>query len=91
MRYLIDQMVINADHIVQVSYTPARIGFDEDDNAPYDYPSECEIKLTSVHLEMHYQYDGGIDAYSSQSDTVTLCGKWADRFWGLYASDAETA
>ena len=91
MKYLIDNSrVINSDHIVQAVYDPEISGVDDEDGKPFHNQSRCVITLTSVHIEAHTVYDGDTDGCASESDTITLRGKWADKFWSAYAGDSYT-
>lgn len=72
MKYRIDGLVINSDHIVRVDYFPAT----PDDTVPEDRLSACGIRTTSDLEDNDRQWN------------IWLRGDKADRFWAVYISDA---
>lgn len=76
--------MINLDQIVEIKYTPETSGFDEEENAPYSRVSELEITLTSVRVEKITGYDGDVQGAASESDTVWLRDKEADKVWAFF-------
>ena len=88
MKYRIDNIVINADHIVTVEYYPESSGIDDETDKPYHLDSKATITLSAIERDVLYGWEGRIDGVGSKSQVVEFRGSDADRFWDAYAIDA---